>query len=454
MTLQFPKTHLIALAIICLALASLSLAEFEAGNGTQEKAATEDRPNDALTHTSARSGQSTLESGESHSTRPALAASTSETVQKVHPSRVIEHEVKPGESLALVFSRYGFHPATLHAMSTSKPHGARLRNILPGKLLRFTIRQDGELSGLEYSPTPLEVVEFTRTSSDQGFKSSITTLQPEVNPVYRYGRVNNSLFGSAQRSGLSDALIMELAKVFQWDIDFALDIRRGDEFSLILEELYLDGKFIGHGNILAAEFVNQGEVYRAVRYESAEYGAGYYLPDGKSLRKAFLRAPLEFSRISSNFNPSRVHPLFNRAMPHRGIDYAAPTGTPIRASGSGRIQIAGKSPANGNYVVIQHNAEYQTKYLHLSRFGKGIRPGTRVRQGDVIGYVGATGWATAPHLHYEFLIKGVHQNPRTVKLPNDAPIGGKELIAFQNHAKPLLFQLDAYRLGPQIASAH
>lgn len=448
MTFQFPRTHLVALAVICVVLSGLGLIE---------SASPEDRASARTADTAGvQPGQpgGSLVPEQPTSAGVAIPGAASfratSTTLPAEP-RFIEHTVRPGESLALVFSRYGFHPADLHQIATTKPHGQRLRNILPGKHLRFFVDDAGALEKLTYTPSPLETVEFSR--GGEGFEGSLTTREPEVNTVYRYGRIDHSLFVSAQRSGLSDNLIMELAKVFQWDIDFALDIRRGDEFSLILEELYVDGKFIGHGKILAAEFVNQGETYRAVRYESKEYGEGYYLPDGKSLRKAFLRAPLEFSRISSNFNPSRIHPLFNRVMPHRGIDYAAPTGTPIRASGSGRVQIAGKSPSNGNYIVIQHNADYQTKYLHLSRFGKGISAGRRIRQGDVIGYVGATGWATAPHLHYEFLIKGVHQNPRTVKLPNDAPLEGKEMLAFHAHAKPLLFQLDAYRQGPQVAAA-
>ncbi len=436
MAFQFPRTHLIALAMICAALAVLGLIEPD----TSEDLVAKSRNNREI------GVQPPLRLA------PLREVSVAQASEPVEPAqRFIEHTIKRGESLALVFSRYGFHPADLHQISTTKPHGQRLRSILPGKHLKFSVDEAGVLQDFSYATSPLETVAFTRSAD--GFEGSLITREPEVNTVYRYGRIDHSLFVSAQRSGLSDALILELAKVFQWDIDFALDIRRGDEFSLILEELHLDGSFIGHGNIIAAEFVNQSETYRAIRYESEHHGAGYYLPDGKSLRKAFLRAPLEFSRISSNFNPSRVHPLFRRAMPHRGIDYAAPTGTPIRASGSGRVQIAGKSPANGNYVVIQHNAEYQTKYLHLSRFGKGISPGNRVRQGEIIGYVGATGWATAPHLHYEFLIKGVHQNPRTVKLPNDAPLEGKEMFAFNAYAKPILFQLDAYRQGPQVASA-
>lgn len=442
MSFQFPRTHLLALAIICGALALLSFVE----------------TTDSLTGLEAQTSNSR--------THPAAETSTDATLPANLPvgllpisntpgqdrTKVIEHTIRRGDSLALVFSRYGFHPADLHRIASIKPEGNSLRSILPGKRLKFYVDDNGALVRFSYAASPLEIVEFERNKTG-GFMGNVISREPEKNAVYRFGRIDQSLFSSAQRGGLSDALIMELAKIFQWDIDFALDLRQGDEFSLILEDLYLDDQFIGHGNILAAEFVNQGEVFRAVRYETDQYGGGYYLPNGKSLRKAFLRAPLEFSRISSNFNPARIHPLFNRAMPHRGIDYAAPTGTPIRASGSGRVQIAGKSPANGNYVFIQHNAEYQTKYLHLSRFAKGIRAGSRVRQGDVIGYVGATGWATAPHLHYEFLIGGVHQNPRTVKLPNDAPLEGEEMLAFHAHAKPLLFQLDAYRQGPQVAAA-
>jgi murein DD-endopeptidase MepM/ murein hydrolase activator NlpD len=445
MSFQFPKTHLMALVVICGALALLSSVDIGAGmSGTADSTSREEQGSGP---------ESTHEfKGAGNSHGGSVEPSPTQQIAVPESSKVIEHTIRRGDSLALVFSRYGFHPADLHQIATIKPEGNNLRNILPGKRLKFQVDDHGALEHFSYASSPLESVEFERTQTG-GFKGYTLTREAERNSVYRFGRIDQSLFLSAQRSGLSDALIMELAKIFQWDIDFALDLRRGDEFSLILEELYLDGRFIGHGNILAAEFVNQGEVFRAVRYETEQYGAGYYLPDGKSLRKAFLRAPLEFSRISSNFNPSRIHPLFKRSMPHRGIDYAAPTGTPIRASGSGRIQIAGKSPSNGNYLVIQHNAEYQTKYLHLSRFGKGIRPGSRVRQGDVIGYVGATGWATAPHLHYEFLMGGVHQNPRTVKLPNDAPLEGKEMLAFHAHAKPLLFQLDAYRQGPQVASA-
>jgi len=441
MSFEFPKTHLVAIAFICAGLWVFGFSDF--------KEASEPEVTRVVATTGPASDSQTIKS----IIPPQPVTTASVVIQPAIDAQAIEHTVQRGESLAVVFQKHGFSAPELHAMATSKPHGARLKNILPGKTIRFTLDPDGMLSKLSYEPSPLEVLEFQREKD--GYSGKLTQRKPEINRVYRTGRISQSLFVSAQRSGLSDALILQLAKIFQWDIDFALDLRRGDEFSVILEELYVDGRFIGHRDILAAEFVNQGEVFRAVRFEPGDTGeGGYYTPNGKSLRKAFLRAPLEFSRISSNFDLRRVHPLFNRLRPHRGIDYAAPSGTPIRAAGSGRVQIAGKSAANGNYIVLQHSAEYQTKYLHLSRFAKGLRAGIKVRQGELIGYVGQTGWATGPHLHYEFLVNGAHQNPRTVKLPNDAPISRKQLVAFREYAKPLLFQLDAYRQGPQIAAAN
>jgi Membrane proteins related to metalloendopeptidases len=245
-------------------------------------------------------------------------------------------------------------------------------------------------------------------------------------------------------AGLDDATAMAIADIFQWDIDFVLDIRRGDGFRVALEELWLDGEKLGYGAILAAEFTNRGEVFRAVRYTDREGYTSYYTPDGMSMRKAFLRAPVQFSRISSNFNMRRRHPLHDTIRPHRGIDYAAPRGTPVVAAGEGRVVRVEKNHyASGNYVVIQHGETYQTKYLHLSRFARGMRSGVRVNQGDVIGYVGATGWATGPHLHYEFLVHGVHQNPRTVDLPKALPIADAERMRFQAATGALVALLES-----------
>ena len=251
-----------------------------------------------------------------------------------------------------------------------------------------------------------------------------------------------SQYEAGKEAGLSDTLIMNLSYVFQWDISFALDLRQGDSFTVLFEDVYVEGEKIRQGNILAAQFTNLGKTYTAVRYE--ENGrANYFTPEGRSLRKAFLRDPVHFSRVSSSFNMRRLHPIHKRVMPHRGIDYAASRGTPVVASGDGKVSIARQNNASGRYVVIQHGEQYTTKYLHLSAFAKGVRSGSKVKQGQTIGYVGATGWATAPHLHYEFLVDGVHRNPRTVKLPKANPIRNQKLDAFRQVTAPLLAQLQS-----------
>jgi murein DD-endopeptidase MepM/ murein hydrolase activator NlpD len=223
-----------------------------------------------------------------------------------------------------------------------------------------------------------------------------------------------------------------------------LDIREGDQFTLIYEELWQGGEKLPDGNILAAEFVNQGESFRAVRFEDSSGRVDYFFPDGKSVRKAFVRAPLSFSRVSSNFNPKRRHPKLNTIRAHRGVDYAAPSGTPIKAAGDGKIIHRGRKGGYGNVVILQHGGNITTLYAHMSRFSK-ARMGSRVRQGDIIGYVGATGLATGPHLHYEYRRNGVHLNPRTVKLPDAKPIDPAYLADFEKVAGPLLHQLDNSR---------
>lgn len=358
-------------------------------------------------------------------------------------------EVRRGDSLSLIFQREGIPARDIPSLLAAEPLGKRLKNIFPGHALGFTRDDEGTLVKLTYAPGPLETLEFER-QGDQ-FVAREVLREPDRTTAYKSGRIDHSLFVSSQRAGLPDTLTMRLAQIFQWDIDFVLDIRRGDEFHVVFEELYVDDEFIGYGEILAAEFINRGRPYRAIRYADASGRADYYTPDGKSMRKAFLRAPVEFSRISSNFNLRRIHPLFKRNIPHRGIDYAAPTGTPVLAAGDGRISTAGRSEPNGNYVIIQHGEQFTTKYLHLSKFGRGIRSGVKVRQGQIIGYVGATGWATGPHLHYEFLVHGVHQNPRTVPLPNAEPIAPGERNRFDARTGPLLAMLDNFKSEVQLA---
>ena len=263
--------------------------------------------------------------------------------------------------------------------------------------------------------------------------------------------IDNSLFQAAQEAGLSDSLTMELAGIFAWDIDFALDIRKGDEFTVLYEEQYLDGENIGEDSIIAAEFINRGEKHHAIRYTDESGNTDYYALDGKSMRKTFLRTPVEFSRISSRFSLGRKHPILNKIRAHKGVDYAAARGTPIKTTGNGKIAFLGKKGGYGNTIVIQQGSHYSTLYAHMSKFRSGLKTGSHVKQGQTIGYVGSTGLATGPHLHYEFRIDGVHRNPLTVKLPGAQPLAKQYRDDFDRKAEALLAQLDTVR-SVQVAS--
>ena len=359
--------------------------------------------------------------------------------------------VQPGDSLARIFKRNGLGDRDLHLVVTSGALGSRLRHIYPGHELAFERDDEGNLVYMRYSPGRLETVEFRRAGEQ--FEATRVLIEPEEIPAYKHAVIETSLYMACQRAGLPDQFTEKLANIFQWDIDFILDIRKGDEFHVVYNERHVDGQLYGFGDILAAEMVTQGQSYRAVRYEDSAGNVGHYTPEGRNMRKEFLRAPLDFTRISSNFNLKRVHPLWKSAMPHRGIDYAAPTGTRVMAAGDGVVVTASRTAPNGNYLVLQHGRRHSTKYLHLSRFAAGIRKGRRVSQGDTIGYVGATGWATGPHLHYEFLVDGVHKNPRTVLLPAGSPISDAERETFELASTPLLAQLDDRKTSPRLALA-
>lgn len=362
-------------------------------------------------------------------------------------------EVRSGDSLARIFSRESLPARDLHAVMQSDETARRLRRIHPGEKLQYRADDAGNLLALRYEFDRLEAIIAERSEAGSQFETRVQAREPERRTVTAEAVIKNSLFLASTAAGLDERTAMGLADIFQWDIDFVLDIRRGDGFKVVLEELWLDGERLGYGAILGAEFRNQGEVFRAVRYTDREGYTSYYTPDGMSMRKAFLRAPVQFSRISSNFNMRRRHPLYNTIRPHRGIDYAAPTGTPVVAAGEGRVvRVEKNHHASGNYLVVQHGETYQTKYLHLSRFARGMRSGQRVNQGDVIGYVGATGWATGPHLHYEFLVHGVHQNPRTVDLPKAMPIDENERMRFQAATGALVALMES-RPDTQIALA-
>ena len=349
-------------------------------------------------------------------------------------------EVKAGDSLASIFLRNGFSSRDVHEITRTE-HGKQLAEIFPGHRLAFT-KLGNTLETLTYSTDRLTSYTFHR-DGDQ-FTAIKQVFQPDRVTTYKHSSIDSSLFVASQRAGLPDNLTMRLAQIFQWDIDFVLDIRPRDEFFVLFEELYFEGEFVGYGDILAAEFVNQGKRYRAVQYQTQSGRKDYFTPDGISMRKAFLRAPVEFSKISSRFNMRRLHPVRKTVRPHRGIDYAAPIGTPILAAGDGRINTATRNRANGRYIIINHGQQFVTKYLHLSKFARGIKAGKRVKQGQVIGYVGATGLVTGPHLHYEFLVNGVHMNPRTVALPKAKSIAKGELPQFALATRQHMLLLTAF----------
>jgi murein DD-endopeptidase MepM/ murein hydrolase activator NlpD len=348
--------------------------------------------------------------------------------------------VKPGDSLARLFKQHGISPQQLHTILEGGGAAKKLTRIYPGQVLRLRTSETEGLLELHYEIDALSEVEITR--NEKGFESRLVEREPEHRMVRTAGVIDSSLFLAGQKAGLPENLIMELAGIFGWDIDFALDIREGDQFAVIYEDLYLDGERIGTGNILAAEFVNRDTLYRAVRYTDPQGHTDYYAPNGRSMRKTFLRTPVAFTRISSRFSTGRKHPILNRIRAHKGVDYAAPRGTPVKATGSGKIVLRGKKGGYGNTVVIQHGSSYSTLYAHLSKFARSAKQGKRVKQGDVIGYVGSTGLATGPHLHYEFRVNGVHRNPLTVKLPDAAPLPKQYRDDFRLASKTLIAELE------------
>lgn len=338
-------------------------------------------------------------------------------------------KVKRGDSLAKIFKRFGHSAKTTYKVSKATgKYSKLLKKLDVGDTLRIGKDSHGKLIALEYplSKTDTLFVDLV----DDKYQSHKESKVVEIRESIAHGTIKSNFWNAGIAAGLDDGQIINLANVFGWDIDFALDIRKGDSFHVVYENKYVDGEFIGTGKILAAEFVNQDESFQAIRFTDGEY----YTPDGKSMRKAFLRAPVNFKYISSNFKPRRFHPIQKRWKAHRGTDYRANKGTPVVAAGNGKVTHATYNKYNGNYVFIQHGNGIVTKYLHFSK--RAVKKGQRVKQGQVIGYVGMTGLAEAPHLHYEFLLNGVHRNPRTVKLPDAKPINKKykgEFLALAHH---------------------
>lgn len=371
-------------------------------------------------------------------------------VEPQQPATVIEDtfsmpnwrnvEVKQGDNLSAIFSKVGLNDQDLFKVLNSSDEAKVLNRLYPGYKLDFMIPDAGKLEQLRILKSPLEGYLFTL--NDSGYAVEPILKEAQIQQSFKVGTISDSLFMAGQREQIPAIHIMEMANIFGGVIDFILDPRAGDQFSILYEEEYLDGEHIGNGEILATQFVNQGKTFTAVRYINEDGEVGYYNPEGESMRKAFLRSPLDVFRISSNFNPNRRHPILNTIRAHKGTDYAAPTGTPVRATSDGKVTRASRYGSFGNLVIIQHSGGFETKYAHLSKYGNGIKAGKRVRQGDIIGYVGSTGGATGPHLHYEFLVSGVHKNPRTIvdKLPQAESIDPSKLDHFKLQTTELLAQ--------------
>lgn len=358
--------------------------------------------------------------------------------------------VRPGDTLAAMFSRHGLGPSTVHHVVYLDERTARLRDLQPGEEMQLALDGEGALSALRFELNEAQLVEVV--AGEDGLESRVIDRPIETRVVRASGVIHDSLYLAAQKAGLSDPLIMKLARIFAWDIDFVYDIRAGDRFFLVYEELYREGEKLRDGNILAATFVNRGETLSAVRYDTGEGFAEYYTPEGRNMRKEFLRTPVDFRRISSRFDPNRLHPSLGYRRPHRGVDYAADRGTPIIATGNGRVQRANWYGGYGNCVIVEHAGRYSTLYAHMSKFARGVRSGERVKQGQIIGYVGMTGTATGPHLHYEFRVDGTHKDPLKVDFPAAEPLPESEQAAFQQVAGPLMAQLDALRADAMLAS--
>ena len=348
------------------------------------------------------------------------------------------YTVKSGDTLAKIFKRAGLSPKDTYAVSHAGEQAKTLVTLLPGDKLELNVI-DNQFAGLRYALSPTDTLFIEPQSETDDLVSRIDSKPVEVRHNFAQGEITSSFWNAGVAAGLTDNQIMHLAGIFGWDIDFAMEIRAGDTFNVVYEERYIDGEFVGYGDIVAAEFVNQGERFAAIQHEDGNY----YTPEGRSMRKSFLRAPINFKYVSSNFSKARFHPVQKRWKAHRGTDYVAAVGTPVMAAGDGKVIEASYNKYNGNYVFIQHGEKYTTKYLHFKK--KAVKKGDFVKQGQTIGYLGSTGLASGPHVHYEFLVDGVHRNPRTVDLPKALPIDPKQRAAFMQIAEQRLAQLGTSR---------
>ncbi|MBT8136963.1 MAG: peptidoglycan DD-metalloendopeptidase family protein [Gammaproteobacteria bacterium] len=404
--------------------------------------------------------------GESVSGAPVPSATTSMTLPLPQPRQEaavvpatpvdapdrVQFEIASGDTLDQLFAANKLNRSDLAEILQLDDAREHLHLLRPGD--RISIRHElGDV--LQLRRTIDDERALTVERDGENFIASMVVNPVEKRIAHAHGAIDSSLFLAAQKAGISDTLIMNLAGIFAWDIDFVLDIRSGDRFTMLYEEIWQDGEKLRDGKVLAAEFTNGGKTFRAIRFEDPDGEAGYFTPDGLNVKKAFLRAPIAISpRVTSSFNPRRMHPVHKKVLPHKGVDYSAPTGTAIKAAGDGKVIFRGRKGGYGNTVILQHGGNITTLYAHMSKFHSRARTGRRVRQGQVIGYSGATGTVTAAHLHYEYRVGGVHRNPRTVKLPKAQPVDKKYRALYTEVATPLIEQLDLVGRTLRVASSN
>ena len=346
-------------------------------------------------------------------------------------TRIMIHKVKPGEKTSEIFSRLastGVHKIV--SFNRGKTYFTTISTEKPQEFRGFT---SGRL-GLGYP-------NFGRRFNRYTHKFNMMQL------ASGQGTITSSLSEAGKKAGLSEELVDQLTQIFAWDIDFATDLHDGDRFTVVYER----GGFNGADDIVAAEFVNRGKSFRAVRYIDKDGYANYYTPEGSAMQKAFLTTPVDFARISSHFSLNRRHPVLNRIRAHKGVDYAARIGTPVKATGNGEIAFLGRKGGYGQVVIIKHGDRYETVYAHLSRYKAGLLEGSTVRQGEIIGYVGQTGLATGPHLHYEFRIDGIHQNPLTARVSNSIPVRSVAMAEFKSQIQDPLAKLNQVKANSLFA---
>ncbi len=372
----------------------------------------------------------------------AFQAAVSDVIAVPEPDPWQTIEVQRGQTLSTIFESEGMAPSEWMELLALGNDTTQLKQLRVGEILSLRKSPEQKLEELKYELDEQRTLHVQRDENG-ALEALVTEAEMERRITQAAGFIENSLFVDGRKAGLSNRLVMELAGIFGYDIDFALDLREGDRFVVIYDNIYRNGELLRDGHILAAEFVNQGRTHRAMRYDDGAGHVAYYAPDGQSLRKAFIRTPVDFARVSSGFNLKRRHPILNTIRAHKGVDYAASTGTPVKAVGDGRVEFIGVKGGYGRVIILKHGSQYTTLYAHLSRYRSGLSVGTKIRQGQVIGYVGASGLATAPHLHYEFRINGIHKNPMTVALPRANPLPQSVVAQWRNANQAVLASLEA-----------